>query len=86
MRQLCNQGISLTSNSYPKPIPDSSVYECKKRKDDQVQELIPVKKIMGASPLRIDTDKTWLENFKAMDKEIDSLLDALEEKRLKWIY
>ncbi|MGK9185290.1 hypothetical protein KXS12_24020 [Priestia filamentosa] len=80
LRQLCNQDISPTSNLYPKPIPDRHIY--KYREIIEVQQLIPVKKIMGASPLRIDTDKTWLENFNAMDKQIDDLLDALEEKDL----
>lgn len=81
LRQLCNQGISLTSNSYPKPIPDSDVYECKKRKEDRVQELIPVKKIMGGSPLRIDTKKTWLENFEVLPR-MDQQLDDLEKEGL----
>jgi hypothetical protein len=80
LRQLCNQDISPTSNLCPKPIPDPHVY--KSRETIKVQQLIPVKKIMGGNPLRIDTDKTWLENFKVMDEQIDGLLDSLEEKGL----
>jgi hypothetical protein len=62
LRQLCNQDIASTSNLFPKPIPASHVY--KSRETIEVQQLIPIKKIIGGNPLRIDTDKTWLENFK----------------------
>ncbi|RAS73156.1 hypothetical protein [Priestia endophytica] len=79
LRRLYNQDISRTSDSHPKPIPDSSEYECKKIKE--IQELIPVKKIMGGNPLRINTEKTWLENFEVIPR-MDRQLDRLEKEGL----
>lgn len=71
--------LSNVSDSYPIPFPDSTLYDCER--DSREQQLIEVQKIAGGNPLRIDCNRTWLENLNTIDR-MEGLINGLSTSKI----